>query len=1218
MPSLWLVLYSLLVVTVSGYDTYYVAPSINTPCPGSPCKTLDDYIAKGTRYFTNNTSFSFLPGTHVLSKSTAINSATNITLEAYSKTVTIKCNGSGGIIFQNCFDVELSKLLFDSCGQPLPPSLQRDGETAQAALAFGQVTHLLLDSVTVSHSKGYGLLAHCVHGNLTVTNSAFSHNKGSAQYLGGNAAIEYTNCSAHDTAANVLLSSSQFSYGGYDNYSYTNYTGTLATGLMMILSQKNNQVLITNVTMDSNVNCLHNKCFGGNFFIHLYNETGAVRLNINITNSKFTNGTSWLGGGLGITYFIASSKNTTTKCGSNIAILNTEVSYNRGIVGGGMYFEFLLKAHSQSCPYVDVTTTNTTFNGNFLDSTNHSHLFGNFGNGAAVHLVAAYAKSSNVKKVDSYSHYTVDFKECTFKNNWLKVEKTLNSFTKLALAAMVIVSINTDLSLSNCNITDNDFTGLGLYNSKLTASGSITIQNNTGLKGGGILLCQSSLIALNSHTTVSLISNHAVQSGGGIFVETGCTNSKPFCFYQSNITNGTGCSEIFKTAQIVMLNNTAGYAGEHIYGGHVDNCKIRHCNSLDQYHNLFHITPNNTGGALSAVTSAPAKICFCDENSRPNCAQGHRMSSPKYPGELITVSVAVVGQLNGTVPGTVLVSTRHSNTKPSPVTIGKNCKEIHVQVLDVNNSNHTAIVLQLSSNLISELNNMAYVSISEPREVRVPLKPCPAGFDIKNSVCDCNEWLAHNSVICITSNQTIVRNPPAWIGYGDTDGGMIFHHNCPYDYCVKRPVNLTPNDTTIDQDIQCAGNRAGVLCSKCRSGYSLSSGTSNCLHCKQKVIIPVFIAIGHALAGVVLILLLIIFNITYSDGMFSGILFYGNTININGSTFLSHQQVSRTFIVLISWMSLNLGIDTCFYDGMDSYAKAWLGFCFPLYLFLINALLIILCRVSTKLASILGRNIIKVLATLFQLSYTSLIQSVVIVLSPTVLHYSNGPSKTVWLYDPSLRYFSGKHIPLTLVAIVFGLLILAYTLVLLFVQPLQRYSHLPCFSWMAKLKPLIDAYTAPHVIKDNCRYWEGLLLLFRFVMAIMFAANTHSRINTSLAVISSSCVILMTIAWCAGGIYKKTQLNILNSLYIVNLLAVAIAVSYDNPINAEKTVQIQRYTIAVNISYSLAIATLLIVLIYLVLLQGRRWYMAYKKRGYQALPQDNEFDNNRLPPLHQF
>ena len=29
-------------------------------------------------------------------------------------------------------------------------------------------------------------------------------------------------------------------------------------------------------------------------------------------------------------------------------------------------------------------------------------------------------------------------------------------------------------------------------------------------------------------------------------------------------------------------------------------------------------------------------------------------------------------------------------------------------------------------------------------------------------------------------------------------------------------------------------------------------------------------------------------------------------------------------------------------------------------------------------------------------------------------------------------------------------------------------------------------------------------------------------------------------------------------------------------------------------------------------------YMAYKKHGYQALPQDNEFGNNRLPPLCQF
>jgi hypothetical protein len=154
----------------------------------------------------------------------------------------------------------------------------------------------------------------------------------------------------------------------------------------------------------------------------------------------------------------------------------------------------------------------------------------------------------------------------------------------------------------------------------------------------------------------------------------------------------------------------------------------------------------------------------------------------------------------------------------------------------------------------------------------------------------------------------------------------------------------------------------------------------------------------------------------------------------------------------------------------------------------------------------------------------------------------------VWLPDPTLQYFSGKHAPLALVAIAFGLLILAFTAVLLCVRPLQRYSHLRCFSWMAKLKPLIDAYTAPHVIKDNCRYWEGLLLLFRLVLASIFSVNefNNSRLDKNLYPIALLCAALLIISWSIGGVYKKLHLNILNLTSIANLCIMVCSLTLFN------------------------------------------------------------------------
>jgi len=69
---------------------------------------------------------------------------------------------------------------------------------------------------------------------------------------------------------------------------------------------------------------------------------------------------------------------------------------------------------------------------------------------------------------------------------------------------------------------------------------------------------------------------------------------------------------------------------------------------------------------------------------------------------------------------------------------------------------------------------------------------------------------------------------------------------------------------------------------------------------------------------------------------------------------------------------------------MDAYAKTWLQFAFPSYIWLAAGLIIFLSRRSTRMARLMGRNAIQVLATLFLLSYTKLLQTIIAVLSFTV------------------------------------------------------------------------------------------------------------------------------------------------------------------------------------------------------------------------------------------
>ena len=65
-------------------------------------------------------------------------------------------------------------------------------------------------------------------------------------------------------------------------------------------------------------------------------------------------------------------------------------------------------------------------------------------------------------------------------------------------------------------------------------------------------------------------------------------------------------------------------------------------------------------------------------------------------------------------------------------------------------------------------------------------------------------------------------------------------------------------------------------------------------------------------------------------GTVNGLIFYANIVAGNKAVFLPSGD-SNFLTVFVAWLNLDLGIETCFYDGMDAYARTWLQFVFPLY-----------------------------------------------------------------------------------------------------------------------------------------------------------------------------------------------------------------------------------------------------------------------------------------------
>ena len=117
-------------------------------------------------------------------------------------------------------------------------------------------------------------------------------------------------------------------------------------------------------------------------------------------------------------------------------------------------------------------------------------------------------------------------------------------------------------------------------------------------------------------------------------------------------------------------------------------------------------------------------------------------------------------------------------------------------------------------------------------------------------------------------------------------------------------------------------------------------------------------------------------------------------------------------MVFISWVNLDLGIETCFYSQMSSQAKVLLQLIFPAYLFLLMFLIIILSRYLNFFSNLLSkRNPVAALSTLIFLSYSKLVRFIIAALQTTVLVYPDGSQERVWLYDANVQYFSPSHIP---------------------------------------------------------------------------------------------------------------------------------------------------------------------------------------------------------------
>ena len=683
------------------------------------------------------------------------------------------------------------------------------------------------------------------------------------------------------------------------------------------------------------------------------------------------------------------------------------------------------------------------------------------------------------------------FKNVSFQYN--KASNKPSVYGKVYRSAVVLFNI-INVTFDRIEVSNHNTTGLICFNSWLTFDGHSTFTNNSGIYGGGIALYESSQLLLNLQANISFVNNHASKSGGGIFV--------------SQVLDADICSFFrhHSNALLYFTNNKADISGDVLYGGNIENC----FNETD-FETLFYY-PQQEGN--SVVSSDPIQVCFCESDIQ-NCSIAN-ITMTTIPGIAVSVTLAIVGLKDGLTEGVVkLTSSDGSYTEQT--SLNAKCTNV---TFKPNVSLKTA-------QIYAKLEN-SFTDPSLSKLIEVTTQSCPIGFMLGKDACVCRSELNLSSITCDINTQNITRNGDMWIGY--KNGCLIVYPSCPFDYCTDGRIQFK----VTSPDPQCLHKRSGMLCGQCKKGLSLTLGSNQCEECTND---NIALIVPFAVAGISLVAFVILLNLTVSVGTINGLIFYANVVKIYEHIFFSSGPIP-ILSQFISWINLDLGIKTCFFDGMDSCSKTWLQFIFPAYIWFILILIIILLRYSSKMVRLVGRQVIPALATMILLSYTKLIRTVFQILHYTNIH-CNDDKLVKWYIDANVQYAGGCHLPLFLLSLaVLILLIVPYTFFLstipLFEGPLSKYI---CYSKKLStyMKPFFDAYGGSY--KDKCRFWTGLLLLVRVVLALVVSQDVKA--TTSLAVLTSLLIAITFMYFFLKGVYRQFSLVCLELIFILNLILMA-------------------------------------------------------------------------------
>ena len=1268
------------IISQCGAIEYYVKPTdfTNVTCPGQPCLTINEYTNASAYYIKSNTVFTFLPGKHIAVRPVVIRDVENISLTAIhgesdaNIATQFLCQHSNScahdlvdhygdaccsvITLINVADVSIKGMSievksYEINGITIQKSrnvhiqmnisgLQISNSFCTCGVLAFESSRLFVDRMQASHhSSGLVLLR---TNDTTISNSMFSNNTKYGVDIMNTDSISLLNTTIVDNhfgmslhgGRNTTMEKVNFiRNGGYIpnlNESFNThitdmYDSDNLVGFMLMSGCNNTQ--IRNMFAYSNKNFIEIARCTNVSVINVVNVPGfAISHSKNIHLKNVIINSTYYNRGYGL--FIELCNNITMTCmyvysnnsnnqkGIEIVSSNDTTILHSSLTSEGIGISAIA---CRNTILVNISTANSQKEGREVIAT------------VGILMEVCNTVSLTNISLAPFRRAGLDFYKCSK----VLLEHSLFSgnypiTTQKYSEQSAIVSLKeTSILLSDCVFIKNNITSIQAASSNITLHGNLLFFNNRALYGAVFAFSRSSKLTVSPYCVASFHDNFAIDYGGVFYVVTEEILSRSMSMSDMLSRSVFGSELIYRTKcffhaegerstdrRLFFAHNRAGKGGDVVFGGLVRLGWDGRANCLESFKTISDFSGQSEA---SLISSAPSRVCLCQDKKHDCLIVADPTTYTIYPGESISIPAVTVGQDFGTVTGSVvaqiLIHSGSSATSAIDLSEGQrnvlinkgpcenltytfytNCIDCTaVLVLQTDNAevlsimttedNHrlkhtwkwknlhlpeerhmihnyvkdfksriTSITDDAVDNFLTLFNNNLVFRkeiYHYPLYVNVSFRSCPHGFSLtplKPFKCDCSDLLKQMpGVVCTIQDQSISRAGSVWVGiYGNQS--LAASQYCPLNYCTRNEVNLTLMDinstqrSLIGTDIQCNYNHSGILCGGCQPGLSLPFGGERCLKCSSYYM---FLLLPYAMAGIILVLFIKVLNLTISEGTLNGLIFYANVIKANRYLYYSQTSVNP-MTLFIAWLNLDLGIESCFVNGLTAYGRTWLQFVFPLYIWGIASLIIILAKYSNRMAKVMGNNGVPVLATLFLLSYAKLFNTILTALSYTTLYTTEG-QKLVWSADGNIVYLGREHAPLFAVALATLLFLwLPYTLLLLVGQWLHRFNFRVVTRFLMMLKPLLDAHYAS--FKPRHHYWFGNLLIVRAAVLLTSAVIPSDNVRIVVFLIAM-CSIVLT--FLGQNVYRKISVFSFSISFFMNLALLNLTKLFANDTNSE-------------------------------------------------------------------